>query len=243
MRLPDSPCTTCSWRTVFCRDKFCKVVATCTQELSGSSMSSQAANAGAYVPASQAQASAAVCMNDMPQVLFWDASGAQQMGIESAKSLAVAHPNPQPTETLDERELKRLRRKQNNRESARRSRQRKADEISQLTDQVSKRDADVILLQETVKVLAQHVKDLSKKVKEMGGSVDPAVDAATELTQLMAQTSECRADTSQSTAHIPMSRNSDDQPAVTRQAVTVDAVVVGPGSQQVGPSGPPAPGT
>lgn len=194
-------------------------------------MSSQAANVGPYVPASQPQPRTAVAMNDMQHVLFWDASGAQQMGAGSAKNVAVAHSNPQPIETLDERELKRLRRKQNNRESARRSRQRKADEISQLTDQVTKRNSDVMLLQETAKILAQHVKDLSRKVKEMGGTVDPAVDAATDLSQVIAQTSECNADAPQSTADNMDSagRSSDEHPVVPRQPVAPGAVVLGSG--------------
>lgn len=204
-------------------------------------MSSDAAsNAGACVSAPQAQAQKGVQRTGVPHVLTWEASAAQPMGAASAKSVPLAHSNPQPTETLDERELKRLRRKQNNRESARRSRQRKADENSQLAEQVSKRNADVLLLQATVKVLAQHVRDLSSKVREMGGDVDPSIDAVSDVSRVIAQTTQNDVHVPQSTASEAALRDSEEQAPEVAQAVSLEAAVPGMVCQQVDPAPQPA---
>lgn len=209
-------------------------------------MSSQAAlNTGAYVSAPQAQIQNATSMQAVPQVLLWESSGAQPTGPGSPKNLPMARSNPQPIETLDERELKRLRRKQNNRESARRSRQRKADEITQLTDQITKRNSDVLLLQETVKVLAHHVKNLSRQVKEFGGSVDASIDVASDISHVIEQTTECHADAPQSTADVTEGgpRDPDEQEPAVTQAAPTDEVVPGVSCQSIETASQPATGT
>jgi hypothetical protein len=82
----------------------------------------------------------------------------------------------QPTgESLDEQEVKRLRRKLNNRESARRSRQKKADEITRLNHLVKQKDNELEQCRHTVAVLKAHMRSLVQKVKDVGGNIEPAI--------------------------------------------------------------------
>ena len=85
------------------------------------------------------------------------------------------HPRDAQEEML-EPEAKKLRRKLNNRESARRSRQKKADEISRLQELVSLRDAELEQSRQAVAMLQMHVQLLTAKVSELGGSNVP-IDA------------------------------------------------------------------
>lgn len=74
-----------------------------------------------------------------------------------------------------EPEAKKLRRKLNNRESARRSRQKKADEISRLQELVSQKDGELEQSKRSIAVLQMQVRLLMAKVTELGGSMGSEV--------------------------------------------------------------------
>jgi bZIP transcription factor len=73
---------------------------------------------------------------------------------------------------LDEPSLKRLRRKQNNRESARRSRQRKQLEMEALALTVLQHRQDIAAWQATATQLQDALHKLVEQVKSLGGQVD-----------------------------------------------------------------------
>lgn len=75
-------------------------------------------------------------------------------------------------EDMEEPDAKRLRRKLNNRESARRSRQKKADEITRLQELVTQKDAELDQCKRSVSLLQMHVQSLVAKVSKLGGSVN-----------------------------------------------------------------------
>lgn len=94
----------------------------------------------------------------------------------------------QPSEDMEEHNAKKLRRKLNNRESARRSRQKKADEINRLQALVTHKDAELEHCRKSVRELSLLVRTLVAKVNELGGSVNEpgiveALCAATAETQ------------------------------------------------------------
>jgi hypothetical protein len=81
-----------------------------------------------------------------------------------------------PVEEMEEDDAKKLRRKINNRESARRSRQKKADEINRLQAMVAQKDAELTQCKQTMGLLQSYICILAEKVGELGGSVnDPGI--------------------------------------------------------------------
>lgn len=76
------------------------------------------------------------------------------------------------TEDMEEQDAKKLRRKLNNRESARRSRQKKADEINRLQALVTQKDAELEQCKRSMSLLQMHVRTLVAKVGELGGSIN-----------------------------------------------------------------------
>jgi hypothetical protein len=78
-------------------------------------------------------------------------------------------------EVFDERDLKRIRRKQKNRESAQRSRQRKADETQGLANAVRLRDAELAEWRAVCSTLQANLQQLAMQVTSLGGHVDGAL--------------------------------------------------------------------
>jgi hypothetical protein len=78
-------------------------------------------------------------------------------------------------EVVDERDLKRTRRRQKNRESAQRSRQRKANETLALANAVRVRDAELAEWRVVCSTLQNNLRKVALQVSSLGGHVDPAL--------------------------------------------------------------------
>ena len=100
---------------------------------------------------------------------------AAEAGLQGERIARLSKRATDTHEVMDDRELKRMRRRQKNREAAQRSRQRKAEETESLSAALHEHERELNLWRATAQRLAGNVQQLGEQVRSLGGTVDAAL--------------------------------------------------------------------